>query len=294
MKTISGALLAHLQSNSTRLAYLWKAKRADSVIFGFTTHDSAISFDDLSGDGPITYLASTGFTNTAAEGKADLSVDNLEAAFFLDSSVITEADIRAGQWDYCTIEILIVNWSDLTQGAMIVKTGTTGAIGMKNGVGTAEIRGLTNKLTTQLVDTYGPVCRATLGSGTNNIDMYSTWQCKVDIVALQQSSTVGSVVDNATINPAAGVAGVAGYFNDGLLIFKSGILNGQKFEIKSWDGTDIELYLEMPVLPLAGDMITLEPGCNHLTSDCQGKFNNIINFCGESFIPGMDSFLDVP
>ena len=271
MKTALPELLAHFNSNATTLSYLWKVRRSDGKLFGFTTCDHSITFDDLTGDGPITYLASTGFTNTAAEGKADLSVDNLEATFFLDSEVITEEDIRNNFWDDCQIQIRVVNWADLTQGAMIIKTGETGTITMKNGVATAEIRGLTNKLTTQIGDSYGPVCRAQLGSGTNNIDMYSTWLCMIDIVALRQNGTVGSVPGNASIVPAAGLAGAAGYFNDGFIQFTSGILNGQKFEIKSWDLTTLLLFLEMPALPLAGDLFLIEPGCSPFDFRLSGK-----------------------
>ena len=291
MKTVSADLLAHLQLHSTTITYLSKVKRKDGQIFGYTTHDQQIVYDDLSGDGPITYLASNGFTNTAVEGKSDLSVDNLEADFFIDMG--TESEILAGVWDYASFQIVVANWMDLTMGHMIIKAGNLGTISLKNGLGKAELRGLTNKLTTQLVDSYGPVCRSVFGSGKNGIDPYTSWPCMVDVVALRQNSTIASVADNATFNPADGLSGVAGYFDDGIANFTSGVLNGQSFEIKSWDGTTIELLLEMPELPSAGDSFWIEPGCDHLVSGCQ-KFNNIVNRHAEDFIPGQDSFFDVP
>ena len=44
MKTCSTALAAHLAQGQTTLAYLWKVKRIDGTILGFTSHDVDIVF----------------------------------------------------------------------------------------------------------------------------------------------------------------------------------------------------------------------------------------------------------
>jgi uncharacterized phage protein (TIGR02218 family) len=281
MKTVSGALRTHLAGNPTTLAYLWKVTRKDAVVLGFTTHDQDIDY------GGTTYLASTGFTNTAASGKDDLSVDNLEVTGFLDADAILEDDLRSGVYDDSVIEIRMVNWADLTMGDLVVRTGTLGTVKMRNGMFTAEIRGLATKLTTIVGDTFGPVCRAIFGSGLNGIDMNSHYLCKVDVVALQQAGSVGSSADLWSLVPS-GLTGAAGYFDDGILTFTSGVLNGLSFEIKSWDATTLQLFAPMPKAPAPGDTF------NHTTTDCDVKFNNIVNFRGEPFIPGMDQVLYTP
>ena len=296
MKTISPELTAHLASNPTTLAYLWKVKRSDGTIMGFTNFDVDITYTDGDGD-TVTYLAGTGFANTAAANKSDLSVDNIEVTAFLDSSSIDESDLRAGIYDNCDISIRIVNWNDLTMGDMMVKKGTVGIVKMVNGMFTAEIRGLTQKLTTVLGATYGPVCRAIFGSGTNGIDMDSKYLCMFDVQTVRQTGTVDSVGDAATVVPVADLIGAAGWFDDGFLKFTSGVLDGKAYEIKTWDGTTLTLFLPMPEPPSHGDTFEIEPGCNHLVGpggDCQNKFNNIVNFRGEPFIPGMDQILDYP
>jgi uncharacterized phage protein (TIGR02218 family) len=294
VKTASAALRTHLQQDTTTLAYLWKIKRIDGTILGFTTHDLDVVYDAGDGDGSVTYAAATGMTNTAASSKSDLSVDNLEAAGFLDCSQEMEADILAGLYDNCSIAIRLLNWADLTMGHVTLRTGTIGVVKMKNGMFHAEIRGLTHKLTARIGATYGPICRATFGSGLNSIDMNSHYLCKFDVTTVRQTGSVSSAPDPRTLVPASGLTGAAGWFNDGFLTFTSGVLNGQSFEVKTWDGTTLEFFLDMPKQPSSGDTFTIEPGCNKTTNDCQNKFSNIVNFRGEPFIPGMDQLLDYP
>jgi uncharacterized phage protein (TIGR02218 family) len=306
MKTASTAMKAHLAStNPTTLAWIWKVKRTDGVLLGFSSFDQDITYDDASGDGAITYLSKTGFVQSAVAGKSDLSVDNLQAMAFLDSSAITEQDLRENKYDDALITVMLVNWADLTMGHVVLRTGTLGVVKMQNGRLDAELRGLAYKLGTVLGDSYGPICRAQFGSGANGIDMDSTWLCTIDVTLYQQTAEVSSVTDQFTIVPAGPLRSpgsatpsappAAGWFNDGLITFTSGELEGVKLEIESWDGTSLSLYLPIgAVLPSPGDTFILEPGCNHTVYDCARKFQNIVNFRGEPTIPGMDLVLNYP
>jgi uncharacterized phage protein (TIGR02218 family) len=302
MKTVSSDLRDHLSGGQTTVAYLWKVKRLDGTILGFTNHDRDISFDDGRGDGSVIYKASTGFANSAASSKSDLSVDNLEAVGFLDSSAITENDLRANLYDDSDIIVYLVNWNDLSMGAMVVRRGTLGIVKLVNGKFTAELRGLTHKLTTQVGATIGPVCRAEFGSGLNGIDMNSKYLCRVDVTAYQQTGSIETPIDPSGFmpNPGLKMVGTAtpdveppdGWFNDGFITFTSGNNSGFSFEIKSWVQTPImRLFLPVPYPMAPGDTFIIEPGCNKTTGDCTNKFNNIVNFRGEPFIPGMDRFL---
>jgi uncharacterized phage protein (TIGR02218 family) len=302
MKTASSALQAHLAQPETTLAWLWEVKRMDGTILGFTSHDQNIVYDALNGDGPVTYLASTGMASTAAEGNSDLAVDNLEAAGFLDSDSITESDIRGGLYDNAEIVLRLVNWADLTMGHLIIRQGYTGNVKMKNGMFTAELRGLAQKLTTAIGGTYGETCRADLFSTPESPGVPgSHWICGLNRANYVQNGTLATVVDDRTLVPASGllkvgsltptVAAPAGWFNDGILTFTSGACQHVVAEIKSWDGTTLILFLSLPEFPSAGDAFSIEPGCNKGT-DCQVKFQNIVNKQAEPFIPGMDQLLD--
>jgi len=298
VKSISPALATHFGSDCMTLAVCWKLTTAANVVMGFTTHDQNIVYES------VTYQADTGMTNTAGAKKSDLSVDNCEVTAFLDSDSIQESDLRGGVYDWATVEIRIVNWADLTMGDMKVMSGTLGQVVMKNGLFTAEIRGLTQQLTTVIGALYGPICRAELYSGLNGIDMTNRYLCMVDVTLYRQTGTVSSSVDAVTIVPASGllmtgsatptIAAPSGWFNDGIITFTSGAMDGLSVEIKSWDGLTLNTFLPMQFQPLAGDTFTIEPGCDHTKNDCYGKFNNIINFRGEPDIPGMDLILLYP
>lgn len=304
MKAASSAMQTHLAQGQTTLAVIWKVKRVDGTILGFTNHDLNIAYDDGSGDGVVTYLADSGFAGSAIAGHDDLTVDNLEATGFLKSDSITEADLRAGLYDDAFIQVRIVNWNDLTMGDVILRTGTLGVVKMKNGAFIAELRGLAYKLTTILGVLHGPVCRAAFGSGLNGINVDDTYLCMVDVTLYRQNGSVSSAPNALTIIPNTGLLQVGSatptapaptaWFNDGWIKFTSGVLNGFQFEIKVWDGTNIGLYLPMPYAPAASDTFQIEPGCNHTTDDCQNKFANIVNFRGENLIPGMDQILLTP
>lgn len=304
MKTASVALQAHLAQGQTTLAWMWKLVRRDGTVYGFTTHDLPISYDMGTGEGLITYEAFTGYTTSAQTGRSDLSVDNAEFTGFLISDSLLESEIRAGLFDNATLCVFVVNWSDLTQGHCLVRSGTLGVIKMKNGVFTAEIRGLSHRLTTTIGDTFGPVCRATFGSGLNGIDLNSQWLCMVDVTLYRQAGSVQSVPDATHIVPTAGLLQVgsptpanpapANWFADGIVTFTSGSLDGESFDIKAWDGTTLTLFLPLPSAPAHADTFVIEPGCNHTAFDCELKYQNIANLRAENFLPGEDSVLDYP
>lgn len=305
MKTASSPLIAHISRGGTTLAYLWLVVRTDGAILGFTTHDQPINYDAGDGYGAVTYQPAPGMANTAKEGKGDFSVDNLEVTAFLESDAITEDDIRGGLYDNARIALRVVNWSNLAMGHFTVLCGFTGNIKQKNLLFTGELRGLGQKLTTQIGQTYGALCRADLFSTPETSD--SQWLCNLNRADYQQEGVIESVIDNRTLVPLAllspavplleigssspALEAPTGWFNDGIITFTSGILDGVIAEIKSWDGTTLVLFLSLPELPAPGDTFIIEPGCNK-GNDCQVKFQNIVNFRAEPFIPGMDQLLD--
>jgi uncharacterized phage protein (TIGR02218 family) len=281
MKTASVAFKAHLDLSCTTLAFIWKVKRKDGNIFGFTNHDIDIVYND--GADTVTYQGSTGMTPSATETNSALGTDNLDITAFLDSASITEGDIRAGLYNYADVEIRVVNWQDLTQGDLKIRKGTLGQVKMQNGQFISEIRGLSFFFGTVVGQLYGAICRADLGDA----------QCTVDLAPLTQTGTV-AVATDARQFTATGLTQPAGYFTDGVLTWLTGANTGGAMEVTNWDGTTITLFESMSFAVAPGDTFKVEPGCNHTISDCQNKFANIVNFRGEPYIPGTDAILSYP
>lgn len=313
MKTVSNALKAHFGQSTTTLAILWTVTLVNGTVMGFTSFDQNLNFNS------ILYQASSGFLPSANETGSTMAVDNLEVTGFLDSAVIKEPDIRNGVYDYALVQQEIVNWADLTMGSVLLRKGIIGNITMKNGIFIAEVRGLTQYLSTMLGEMYGPLCRAELFSNpSNQVDPGTHYFCNVKESDYVQNGSVSSTPGTAsTIVPSAGLLQVgsstpsapapANWFNDGQMTFTSGPNNGFSFEVKTWDGTTLGLFLPLPYTPLAGDTFSIEPGCDK-TPTATGCFKfagynsaqvkvaatNILNFRGEPFIPGTDLTLSYP
>lgn len=159
MKTVSTALQAHLQQDTTTLATCWQVTRRDGRVFRFTDHDQ-----DLTVEGD-TFKASTGFARTAIESDAGYAVDNMDIDAIFDSEEITETDLRAGKFDYAECLVFAVNWADTSQGKIILRRGWIGEVQVtQRGLFSTELRGLVQPLNQNFGDIYTPLCRTDLGS----------------------------------------------------------------------------------------------------------------------------------
>ena len=77
------------------------------------------------------------------------------------------------------------------------------------------------------------------------------------------------------------------YFNEGYLVFTSGLNNGIKRGIRSYVNASgqILFFIPLPYAPSTGDTFNAYPGCDKQMSTCSGKFSNLPNFLGKPFIP---------
>ena len=148
MKSLSTALKTVLAAPAATLATLWKVTRTDGVVMGFTDHDRDLSY------GGVPYKAATGFTPSTISGSSDLSVDNLEVQSVLSSDDITEQDLIAGIYDGATIHVLLVDFSDLSAGALKQRRGELGEVTITDYGFTAELRGMMAKFDNNLCELY--------------------------------------------------------------------------------------------------------------------------------------------
>jgi len=275
MKTISDELKAHIAGEVMTLATCWKITRNDATVMGFTDHDADLVIEGLN------YVAATGFTPTAVQTTSGFAVDNLDIDGMLDSSAITEADIMAGLYDYAEISVFMVNYTDLTQGKMILRTGWLGEVTFSRNQFVTQVRGLAQSLNQKIGEVYSPNCRALLGDA----------KCKVDLTSFKFTSTVTGVVNNRVF-AASGLTNPTDFFSDGVVKFTSGANAGLQMEVKSYlEGSDITLVLPLPYTIAIGDGFEITAGCDKNFTTCINKFANAINFHGEPDVPGMDAIL---
>jgi hypothetical protein len=361
---ISAALKAHLAQPYQTTATLWLVTLRNGTVLGFTDHDVDIVYPPTDG---TTFVAKEGYVKTDIATSAALNVDNLEIDGVLASPSITEADLRAGVWDFAKVMISLVNYADLTQGQMIYRVGTLGKVTLERNSFKAELRGITQAYTRVIGRLVGPSCTTTLGSSKCTVNMtpftvtgtlagvaadnrtcYDPARTEpgpstgTPIVGITRANpgvvTLGSAPDPAltngqaitiyavvgmqevntttvAINPSgttitlpddttnfeAYVSGGfvqplgsgSGYFDNGVITFDSGLNSGLSMEVISYVPGQWVLALPMPYALAAGDAYTMKAGCDYSLATCKNRFDNVVNFRGFPYVPGIDKIMQV-
>ena len=282
----------HLESEATTLAMCWKITRVDGEEFCFTNHDTDI---DYLGD---TYQAPLGMLPTALEQSEQLNVDNMEAVTFFETGHIIPEDIEAGLFDFSMMDVFLINYEDVSMGTIILAEGwKLGQVEIRDNAFTAEMRSKSQYLQQNVCEMYSACCRAQLGDT----------RCGIDIADSAGTywieSTVESVVDSKKkfIDTSTIESDSDDIFRFGKLTWldaPSGATSahanaGYEMEIKSWNAVTglFTLFLPMPFAIEAGDSYHLTWGCDKKLETCRDRYDNIVNFRGEPFVPGMDKMM---
>lgn len=359
MRNISAALLAHLQGDVRTVCTLWLITRRDNQVFGFTDFDQPIIY------GGLTYTPKGGYTHSAIASSSDLSTTNMELNAIFDSSAITPQSLESGLWDFASVTVSLVNYSDLSMGTATLNSGVLGAITITNGVYQAELRGFAQLMQQDQGDVYSATCRAQLGDVKCTIDLGPltasgsiqsvnnaiSWNDATltqtgpnasfadtngHIIPTRSPFTVqivpptgGAFVATGTVKDSAGTvysqvphtqeapgkfsllpgglytfdvsaAGgeifidytyQIGYFAYGKVTFASGQNAGFTMDVKAFAPGIVTLAMTMPYPLAVGDAYTIVAGCDRLFGTCKARFNNVLNFRGEPYIPGQDVML---
>ena len=281
MRTVSAALLAHLQSENPTLAYCVLVTRRDGNVLGFTT-----SCDPLTVGG-VPYNPLGSFDSTAMKQTADTGVDNLDILGVLSSPLITDDDLRAGRYDGAEVKMQVVNFNDLTMGSCLLLRGHIGEVTINDGAYVAELRSLTQYLMQQIGDITSATCRVrNLGDA----------QCKFNAASVRTSSALTAASADGITLTFGGNAQASGYYDYGMITFTGGANAGISREVKmstQAGGMQIVLHETLPFPLATGDAATLEAGCDRTWAMCQAKFSNSLNFQGEPHIPGNDQLIQI-
>ena len=277
MKLISSELKNHISQELTAMVTCWVLTRRDGVRLAFTTHDREIDFDNL------TFRPVNSFLPSAVSSTNSLNVDNLEVSALLSTDGIDAADISAGLFDHGAISIFQVNWQDLTQGKLHIRSGWLGEFTLKDQNFTVEIRGLTQKLQQTIGDVFSPECRADLGAA----------DCHVNRAEFSTLGFVTEVISRDSFRDTDRLE-ADGWYDYGVLRWPRGSNAGFKTEIKIFSSGQFVLYDRPPKPMVLGDMYLAFAGCDKRSATCKVKFQNFENFKGETAIPGTDSLYNYP
>lgn len=156
MRFVPEEMADRIESGAASLCHVWRVRRTDGLLMGFTDHDR-----DLDVDGTVCRAAS-GWTLGAGEGAIGLAAGTFAAGGALDDDAITEDDVAAGLYDGAEVEIWRVDWMrpDLRVRLWV---GRMARLRRESGAFFAELEGPLAALERVVGRTYGRGCDAVLG-----------------------------------------------------------------------------------------------------------------------------------
>ena len=130
--------------------------------------------------------------------------------------------------------------------------------------------------------------------------------------AWMRAGVVAAVSDRKTFEANLDESrAVDGWFSRGVLLWESGENRGRAIEVRTWNASDSTttttgtttklpvagtavLFLDMPYEITVGDEFRIYPGCDKRLNTCINKYDNVLNFRGEPYVPGQDEYLQYP
>lgn len=145
-------------------------------------------------------------------------------------------------------------------------------------------------ITDSVAPTYPTTAGLSVTDGTCDFLAVEAWT---------RSGTVAIVDDEVTFRTSDIDGYSSGWFSLGALRFETGSNAGLVFEIKRYEVAGLVykrwiLFQRPPYAIQAGDRFYVVPGCDKRAVTCRVKFDNLVNFRGEPFVPGSDYLLDYP
>lgn len=120
---------------------------------------------------------------------------------------------------------------------------------------------------------------------TSCLNVLGDAKCTIDLSAFAANGTVSASPAPGTTIFGTNLTPPDGDYDLGKLLFTSGANDGITSTIKRQVGGLFQLVVALPQAPAAGDTFTAYPGCNLSMARCTSKFNNLIHFRGQPFIP---------
>ena len=307
-RTIPISLQSHLDGETTTTCHILRIEpvRSGYSVIGLTDLDRDVIYDD--GDGEVTYLAPVGFVASTVVATADFAVDNAETRSLFpeyDIPQISEADINAGAYDYAKFRLSLVNYEDLTMGAVRIMTGTLGEMKTVDGLSfIGELRSLFQQFRQSIVERDSLSCRATFGSQPLESSSSSSsseptgvkrerFPCGIDAEALWVDGTVGTVgvEPDIAFRDDGLPSSSSNEFAPGLVEWLTGNNAGRQYEVEAYADGIVVLSFPTNFTIEVGDTFRIRPDCTKAWGgpmSCE-TYNNRLNFRGEPFIPVGDS-----
>lgn len=282
MKNIPSLLLDYYGKQGTSTCYLVKIVTKNGQVYGFTTLDANVNFDD--GTGVLSYSSRQELRPQKIQESADFEVDNTDLLGWFSQSL--QNMVVTGLFDFAEMYIYRVSYLRLELGHEVIGYGTVGEIDFSKSVGgkrKVEFRSLMQQLKQTVNELYSLTCRADFGDE----------RCGKPLV--WEAGSVFSVGTNPYADiVVAGPSRPAGYFDLGVIEVLSGPNAGAELEVESWaaDGT-VRLTFLSPFPFTGAETLRIRQDCDKTEASCIA-YGNIARMRAEHMTPVQDQGIMVP
>lgn len=275
-RNVPAGLVDRFKVGGTTQCALLQVRPARMPVFGITSLDVDVTYDD--GSGVLVYRAKNGFTPSDQVAAMDLSVDNAEASSLLAQFTfdgMTPEAIERGEYDGASFVMYLVDYQSLSSGHAILSSGTIGQVRRSDtGAVTIELRSLLQGLKQRaMIEVTSIACRAQFGDE----------RCKMPLVWTDaEVETVGAEGDRSFISTAM----PDDFVVPGIVWWQSGSAEGREYEIEDYDADTGLLTLVFPTyLPIqVGDTLKIRRDCDKSKDMCK-SYLNLLNMRSEADMP---------
>lgn len=296
MRSVPGPLQDHLDQDATTTTRLLKIMLKDGRVFGLSSLDRTLVYDD--GAGEVTYTAMNGFDATTLSTDLGYTVANAEGFALISDEVegVEIEDVEAGELDDAQWIAYLVNFEDqLSDGTLtpdrhvILDAGDIGEVRVRYGlVWLPELLSYTMRLKQPVGGVWSRTCRAIFGTPAQ-----SQTGCGIPLTPLWENGAVTAV--GAETNrqytasmPYPGSPGPS--MVPGRVQFLTGDNAGKEFATEEVSGMAVTLGELTPYPIQIGDTYRWRPDCQkRYQEDCIDVYDNGPNFKGEPLIPVGDA-----
>lgn len=279
MRTVNSTLQAKMNLGAAQLCHIAKITMKNGTVLRLTDTDASVT---IAGDG--TYVPDNSLQFSAITTTANNGIQSTNCNVLFSPTGIEETDVIRGLYDNAEIELCVCDWSDTTLGKLILMTGNLSVFTVTDKkTGQFEVKGKLTRGDARIGEYYTYECRADLGDS----------RCGIDLSTVTTTGTVVSTLRDTLVTVTLAGTPDDGYYSFGVIKFTSGANIGINMEVlqqqDAGGGMDrLTLALAMPFPVEAGDTFDLIAGCQKTPDICKNKFNNIVNYRGELFVPGAD------
>ncbi len=215
------------------------------------------------------------------QSTAGTEIDNATFQTVL-GSLLNRLSLKAGIWQGAVVELTVVDYLNLGAGYIQRQHGRLGQAEIIGQEARIEFRGLTQMLAQEIGERTSRLCRYQLGDQ----------RCKVNLANFTFSGTVTAVTSKQKFSIS--ISKPDTYFYRGRITFSSGLNNGLSMETTQNTGTLLTLFQPMFRTIAIGDAFFIVAGDPKTLQICHSRFNNAINFGGESEIPERERLFRYP